>query len=199
MKLLYPTRNPHITQHFGNKSSMYLTSHKGTDFRVHNDLKKDMIAAQNGTVIEAVTNGEEWFVWNGGWKRTSHYKKGSPFGNYVVIDHGGYFTLYGHLENVYVENGQQVKAGAVIGKGGNTGYSQGAHLHFELRDKKNSSLNAINSEPYFTTSLEEVPEWGKEAWGWGKEKNILSDMSFFDDNLTKGEMMVLLHRYHKNA
>jgi murein DD-endopeptidase MepM/ murein hydrolase activator NlpD len=200
MKLLYPTRNPYITQHFGNRSGMYLSYHKGTDFRVHNDPKREILSAQSGTVITAATNGADWFRLNGGWTRTANYKKGSPFGNHIVIDHGGYFTLYGHLSNVYVAEGDTVKAGSVIGKGGNTGYSQGAHLHFELRNGKNSSSAAINSEPYLTSYLEEeIPEWGKEAWQWGKDKKILSDMSNFDDHLTKGEMMVLLHRYDKNA
>lgn len=196
MKLLYPTRNPHITQHFGNRSGMYLSYHKGTDFRVINDPNREIRAAQTGIVVESVTTGEEWFWYNNGWKRTVNYKKGSPFGNYIVINHNGYFTLYGHLEQVHVNKGDHVKAGDIIGKGGNTGYSQGAHLHFELRNGKNSSSAAMNAEPYFTTHLEEeVPEWGKEAWQWGMDEGILSDKSNFDDQLTKGEMMVLLHRY----
>ena len=198
MKLLYPTRNPYVTQSFGAKSSMYLSYHKGTDFRVHNDPKKDIIASQNGTVIQSVTNGADWFYWSQGWKATENYKKGSPFGNYVIIDHNGYYTLYGHLEEVYVKTGEYLEGGKVIGKGGNTGNSKGAHLHFELRVGNNSSSSAINSEPYFVSSLNEIPSWGEDAWEWGMDNGILSDRSYFDDKLTKGEFIVLLNRYHNN-
>ncbi|MCR5616740.1 MAG: peptidoglycan DD-metalloendopeptidase family protein [Clostridiales bacterium] len=59
---------------------------------------------------------------------------GSGYGNYVIIDHGnGLSTLYGHMRNVYVYNGQTVSAGEVIGEVGSTGTSNGPHLHFEVR------------------------------------------------------------------
>ena len=197
MKLLYPTRNPHITQEYGNKTSMYLSFHKGTDFRVWNDPERQILASANGTVIHVDISGEDWFILSGGrWIRSNNYKKGSSFGNHVIIDHNGYYTLYGHLENVHVKKGDHVKAGHILGKGGNTGYSQGAHLHFELRNGGNSSRNAINAKPYFVSSVEsEIPKWGEEAWNWGQKNGVLSDKSSFDDTLTKGELMVLLKRY----
>jgi len=42
-------------------------------------------------------------------------------------------TLYGHLSELYVREGQQVRQGEVIGRVGSTGLSTGPHLHFELR------------------------------------------------------------------
>ncbi|MCS6833784.1 MAG: M23 family metallopeptidase, partial [Flammeovirgaceae bacterium] len=56
------------------------------------------------------------------------------YGNYVLIRHdNGLETLYGHLKTYFVRPGQLVKAGQMIGLGGNTGRSTGPHLHFEIR------------------------------------------------------------------
>ena len=56
------------------------------------------------------------------------------YGNLVVIRHdNGLETYYGHLSRRLVNPGQMVKAGDIIGLGGNTGRSYGAHLHFEVR------------------------------------------------------------------
>ncbi|MEK5645944.1 MULTISPECIES: peptidoglycan DD-metalloendopeptidase family protein [Paenibacillus] len=57
------------------------------------------------------------------------------YGNCIMIDHGGgLVTLYGHMQSPSpLSVGEQVEAGQLIGKIGNTGSSQGAHLHFEIR------------------------------------------------------------------
>ena len=56
------------------------------------------------------------------------------YGYYVVIRHpNGLETLYGHLSRQLVREDQIVRAGDVIGLGGNTGRSFGSHLHFETR------------------------------------------------------------------
>lgn len=71
-------------------------------------------AAAGGTVIQA--------GWLGG------------YGNLVVIDHGGGIaTAYAHQSTIAVGAGQQVVQGQTIGYVGNTGYSFGSHLHFEVR------------------------------------------------------------------
>ena len=58
----------------------------------------------------------------------------SGYGKYVVIRHdNGLETIYGHLSKQLVKEDQFVKAGEVIGLGGNTGRSTGSHLHFETR------------------------------------------------------------------
>lgn len=57
------------------------------------------------------------------------------YGNYILITHdNGLQTLYGHLE-ARIKAGARVKAGQFIGFGGNTGWSSGPHLHFEIRYK----------------------------------------------------------------
>ncbi len=56
------------------------------------------------------------------------------YGKYVVIRHeNGLETVYGHLSKQLVDEDQFVRAGDVIGLGGNTGRSTGSHLHFETR------------------------------------------------------------------
>lgn len=91
-------------------------------------------------------------------------KEGMGYGNYVMVLHkGNLVTLYGHLEHVTVNEGQEINQGTVIGYMGNTGISYGAHLHFEIR-KYNRSLENINlhnkdyfgfidPEPYLNTGL----------------------------------------------
>lgn len=56
------------------------------------------------------------------------------YGTYIMIFHGdGYVTLYGHLSQSKISDGQYVSQGQVIATSGNSGASQGAHLHFEIR------------------------------------------------------------------
>ncbi len=58
----------------------------------------------------------------------------SSYGNVVVIRHNnGLETLYAHMSQRKVLPGDHIEAGEVIGLGGNTGRSYGAHLHFEIR------------------------------------------------------------------
>ena len=59
---------------------------------------------------------------------------GYGYGTYVIIRHdNGFETLYGHLSELYVSQGQYVAQGEAIGAVGSTGYSTGPHLHFEIR------------------------------------------------------------------
>lgn len=66
------------------------------------------------------------------------------YGKEVVIDHGyGYKTIYAHLHEIDVENGDTVSRGEVIGTLGNSGRSTGPHLHYEVR-KNNRAVNPFH-------------------------------------------------------
>ncbi len=80
------------------------------------------IAADLGTNILAADSGVVWFSGRGGSQ-----------GNYIIIYHGSYWTLYLHNEVNLVNKGDQVEKGEVIGRLGSTGRSSGPHLHFEIR------------------------------------------------------------------
>lgn len=85
-------------------------------------------ASETGTVIRASQTCTHDYG------KTSSCGCGGGYGNYVIIDHGNDFiTLYGHLTEVDVEVGDEIKQGDVIGKMGSTGFSTGDHLHFEIR------------------------------------------------------------------
>ncbi|MFN5160493.1 MAG: M23 family metallopeptidase [Cyanobacteriota bacterium] len=53
-------------------------------------------------------------------------------------------TLYGHLSELYVKEGEMVRQGEVIGRVGSTGLSTGPHLHFELRLPENGGWVATD-------------------------------------------------------
>ena len=73
-----------------------------------------LYASDNGVVSIA--------GWNGG------------YGILVEVNHGnGFITRYGHLSDILVGCGQAVYQGQLLGYCGSTGYSSGAHLHFEVR------------------------------------------------------------------
>ena len=68
------------------------------------------------------------------------------FGAIVVLNHGdGYYTLYGHLSEIAVAQGQEVEAGQIVGRVGDSGTSlKGTVLHFEIR----KGAQALNPEDW---------------------------------------------------
>ena len=69
------------------------------------------------------------------------------YGNYVIIEHGdtGYTTLYAHLSKIHghIKRGRKVARGEEFALSGNTGRSSGPHLHYEVRDEENRTLNPV--------------------------------------------------------
>ncbi len=81
------------------------------------------IAAPTGTPIYAANGGPILYAGRNSW----------GYGNTVVIAHGQFSTLYGHMNLIAVRCGQSVASGQIIGYVGSTGNSSGPHLHFEIR------------------------------------------------------------------
>jgi hypothetical protein len=82
-------------------------------------------------------------------------------GNYVLIDHGGdNFALYAHMlpGSISVKEGEQVKAGQVIGNLGNSGNSGAPHLHFHIGHRK--SPLGTHGVPYHLQSFERLGNVG---------------------------------------
>lgn len=112
----------------------YVTSKAGNRFhpifgqwKYHSGMD---IGAAYGSAVTAADSGMVIMAsFNGG------------YGNCVMIDHGnGYYSLYGHLCAYAVNNGQCVLQGQTIGYVGESGWSTGPHLHFEVREG-NTSLD----------------------------------------------------------
>lgn len=81
------------------------------------------LAADIGTPVYATADGKVSFV-----------GRDPGLGRMIRINHlYGYTTVFAHLSVVKVRRGQHVKRGEVIGAVGNTGYSTGPHLHYEVR------------------------------------------------------------------
>jgi len=94
-------------------------NHEGVDY-----------AAPLGTTVLATAGG----VVKVAQEKYTPYKS---YGKYIVIDHGnGYETVYGHLSEINVRQGQKVNRWDPIGKVGMTGRADGYHLHYEVRENE---------------------------------------------------------------
>jgi murein DD-endopeptidase MepM/ murein hydrolase activator NlpD len=89
------------------------------------------IAAAIGTPVRAVAKARVEYT-------SEDY---ASYGPIVILNHGdGFFTLYAHLSEIEVTVGQEIPAGQIIGRVGDTGSLKGAELHFEVR-KGGTALN----------------------------------------------------------
>lgn len=108
-----------VTSRFG---ARWGKKHKGLD-----------IGAPKGTTIVASASGTV---------TVSQYGYSGGYGNYIILSHGnGVQTVYGHCTELLVKVGEHVSQGQPIATVGNTGNSQGNHLHLEIR------VNGIAQNP----------------------------------------------------
>jgi len=126
----YPSRNLGTTSAFGKRihpTTKEASFHNGVDLR-----------AAEGTQIFATADGVI---------KRSNYNKLS--GKHIIIAHNyGFETRYAHLSKLQVKAGDVVQKGDVIGLSGNTGRSDGPHLHYEVRylDKAYDPADFLNWE-----------------------------------------------------
>jgi len=97
------------------------------------------ITAPRGTPVYATADGV-----------VSRKQSPSGYGTNIIIEHGySYETLYAHLSKKVVKPGQKVKRGQLIGHVGNTGFSLGSHLHYEVW----KSGKPVNPVHYFVSDI----------------------------------------------
>lgn len=111
-----------ITDTYMEVDSLHPNGHKGID-----------IAAPEGAEVVSVSSGVVTFTGN----------LGNAYGNYVTIRDGNYLYLYAHLSRIAVSKGDVVAPGQVIGYVGQTGRAFGAHLHFEVRDSFEKTIDPL--------------------------------------------------------
>ncbi|HDS08969.1 MAG TPA: M23 family metallopeptidase [Firmicutes bacterium] len=109
-----------VTSHYGQRVDPILnvtTVHTGID--IDANLGDPVLASASGTV-----------VFSGSMK---------GYGNLIIIKHPDeWHTVYAHLDKIFAEKDRVVKQGEVIGTAGRTGVATGVHLHFEIREGKES-------------------------------------------------------------
>ena len=77
-----------------------------------------------GTLVHAAASGDVYY-----------YGEQPGYGNVLILEHAdGFYSVYGHLSSSLVYKGQYVEVGQAIARTGNTGISDGPHLHFEVRN-----------------------------------------------------------------
>ena len=131
--------------------------HTGVDISA--PMGANFVAANDGIVVKAEYN--------------------VAYGKMVVIDHGGGIsTLYAHGSEILVEVGQEVKRNEAVLKVGSTGYSTGAHAHFEVR--KNGVVT--NPMPYITNGIVPNSEEDKEQ----KNDSANTTENTTSNNITTG-------------
>ena len=125
------------TQDEGYVSSSY--GHRASPFTGRRQMHTGIdIAAPRGTSILAAADGVVTFS-----------GRMAGYGRVIVVTHGfGFKTFYGHNQKNKVRKGERVKRGQVIGTVGNSGYSTGSHLHYEVlvKDRTINPLKYIVDE-----------------------------------------------------
>lgn len=100
-------------------------------YRTHPTLGKKEF--HNGSDMKAKLLTEVYATANGVVEYAGYHRE-SGYGRLIIIDNGyGFKTYFAHLGKINVKHGQVVQKGDLIGLTGNSGMSNGPHLHYEIR------------------------------------------------------------------
>ena len=106
-----------------------------------------------GTPLYSILSGK--IVWAG---------MNGPWGRLVVIENGGYQIWLAHFSEIYVEEGQIVERGTMLGLSGGdpsdpgSGNSSGPHLHFGVKKRERENYWWVNPDQFF--GADDVLAWG---------------------------------------
>lgn len=151
--LLYPVEGGYTAYGYGYSNS-YGGWHSGLD--IHSTGNDTIYAAESGTVVG--TANSCWHV-NCFSYACEHY---NTYGNYIAIRHSdGKTSYYGHLlkDSLKVSVGDYVNKGDPIATMGSSGYSSGKHLHLEVRNAYNSTINVNENAISYTRSGYKPLDW----------------------------------------
>ncbi|NDJ55023.1 MAG: peptidoglycan DD-metalloendopeptidase family protein [Chloroflexi bacterium] len=140
------------TYAYGSTSGNQYRAHNGADF--WNPVSTPVVAVGNGTIIYAGTDNQVQYGPTTGF-----------YGNLIVVEMSNIsyqgqpvYTLYGHLADIFVAEGEDVTTGQIIGGVGGTGIALGPHLHFEVR---------VGSSSDYFSSTRNPDLWIRPYWGFG--------------------------------
>ncbi len=120
------------------------------------------------------------------------------WGNYIKMDDGyGYFPHYCHLSKRLINKGDKVKVGQLIGVEGQTGYSYGSHLHFEVRNAQGVSIDPIEYFKILEARME--IKTVDEALKFLKEKGVMNTTEYWQNasNVVKYLDLLLINMANK--
>lgn len=125
-KLPYPiTGNARVTSRFG----------------THRHSQWDVTTSSNGIDLQSQSGAEARSVFDGEVSRVVVFP---GYNNCVIVRHGNYYSFYGNIKNMYVKQGDKVKAGQLLGKVYTDPDTNSSELHFQLW----KGTNKLNPEPW---------------------------------------------------
>jgi murein DD-endopeptidase MepM/ murein hydrolase activator NlpD len=179
--MIYPLKEIYITSPYGKRPNPFdlgLTEfHNGVDLRAN---KNKVYSVADGVV---------------------KISKFSPsYGNYIVIQHEGFCSLYAHLDSFLVKVNDEIHLGDIIAISGATGRVDGAHLHFEIREMDFSDKffisvngkqpNTVNPLEFIDTKNLETEKENVQLWKYDAlkklhEKSLLNDYNYWYNNINE--------------
>lgn len=141
--MIWPLKEIRITQYFGENPRIYkkfgLKAHNGLDFSC--PVGTDIYCLDDGIIYETGDQGNK------------------GYGKFVRVNLDSKFqAVFAHCSVILVKFNQKVKAGQIIAKSGNSGFSTGPHLHLGIRpnpwEYNNGFAGYIDPKPFLTLTID---------------------------------------------